>query len=50
MIPVIDGVQRPPRQLGSDWFDDQSDEVKAQILGKEAFAAVHPPIRIKQGN
>ena len=37
MIPVIDGIQRP---LGSDWFDQQSDEIKEKILGKEGFAVV----------
>jgi len=39
MIPVIDGIQRPPRQLGSDWFDQQSDEIKETIIGKDGVAA-----------
>lgn len=39
MIAVIIGVDRPKRTIGSDWFDAQSDEVKTQILGKDAFAA-----------
>jgi SPP1 gp7 family putative phage head morphogenesis protein len=39
MIAVIDGVTRPKRTLGSDWFDAQSDEVKEEILGRDAFAA-----------
>ena len=39
MIAVIIGVERPPRTLGSDWFEDQSDDVKAEILGDDAFAA-----------
>lgn len=40
MIAVIAGVERPKRTLGRDWFDAQSDEVKEQILGKDAFAAL----------
>lgn len=39
MIPVIAGVERPPRTIGTDWFDAQSDEVKAKVLGKGAFEA-----------
>ncbi|HEV7701272.1 MAG TPA: phage minor head protein [Pyrinomonadaceae bacterium] len=39
MIPVIIGVERPDRILGIDWFDDEGDEVKEMILGKDAFAA-----------
>jgi len=40
MIPVIDGVKRPKRTLGSEWFEQQPDDVKEQIVGKEAFAAM----------
>ena len=39
MIAVIIDVERPVRTLGSDWFEVQSDEVKEQILGVDAFAA-----------
>lgn len=39
MIAVIDGVTRSDRILGKDWFDQQSDETKAKILGQEAFEA-----------
>lgn len=36
LLPVIDGVETPPRTLGRDWFDRQPYEVKEQILGKLA--------------
>lgn len=39
MIAVIDGITRPKRTLGSDWFAAQSDDVKEEILGKDAFAS-----------
>lgn len=39
MIPVIDGVERPRRTLGADWFDRQPDDVKEKILGKLGAAA-----------
>lgn len=39
MIPVIKGVTRPPRELGREWFERQSDAVKEKILGKEAALA-----------
>lgn len=39
MIPVIDGVDRPPRTLGRDWFEKLTDEEKEKILGIEAAAA-----------
>lgn len=37
MIPVIEGVERRPRTLGRDWFEEQPDEVKERMLGKQAF-------------
>lgn len=39
MIPVIDGVDRPPRTIGSEWLDAQPDDVKEKILGVEAADA-----------
>jgi len=39
MIPVIDGLERPKRTIGSEWFDAQSDAVQEQILGRDAFDA-----------
>ncbi|MEZ5421841.1 MAG: phage minor head protein [Pyrinomonadaceae bacterium] len=39
MIPVIEGVDRPKRTLGTDWFDDQPAGVKEEILGQERFEA-----------
>lgn len=38
LIPIIDGIDNPPRTLGSDWFDEQDDAVKEQIIGKDALA------------
>ncbi len=40
MIAVIDGVTRPKRVIGSEWFDEQPDDVKEEILGRDAFAAL----------
>lgn len=39
MIPVIEGVESPPRLLGRDWFENLSDEEKEEILGIDAFEA-----------
>lgn len=39
LIPVIIGIDNPPRVLGSDWFDQQDDTAKEEILGKDAAAA-----------
>lgn len=39
MIPVIEGVERPKRTLGKDWFARQPADVQEQILGKDAAAA-----------
>lgn len=39
MIAVIDGVPRPPRTLGKEWFDKQPDDVKAKIIGVDGLAA-----------
>ena len=39
MIPVIKGVTRPPRELGREWFERQSDAVKEKILGVDGLAA-----------
>ena len=36
---MIIGVDNPARILGSDWFDEQDDTAKEEILGKEAAAA-----------
>lgn len=37
MLSVLIGLPSPKRTLGKDWFEAQSDDVKKQILGKEAF-------------
>ncbi len=39
MISILKGLKRLPRTIGKDWFETQSDKVKEEILGKEAFAA-----------
>jgi SPP1 gp7 family putative phage head morphogenesis protein len=39
MIPVIIGVARPKRTLGSEWFDEQPDEIKEKIIGVDALKA-----------
>lgn len=39
MIPVIIDVEPPPRLTGSEWFEDQPEETKEFILGRDAFAA-----------
>jgi SPP1 gp7 family putative phage head morphogenesis protein len=39
MLPVIDGVQRRPRVIGTDWFDRQPDHVKEEMLGDAEFDA-----------
>lgn len=39
LIAVIDGVDRPPRQLGSEWFDEQPYEVWEKALGVEGAEA-----------
>lgn len=39
MIAVIQGVTRPPRELGAEWFDRQTDEIREMVLGKDAAAA-----------
>lgn len=39
IIAVIDGVDRPKRTIGREWFDEQSGDVQDEILGKEAAAA-----------
>ncbi len=39
MIAVIEGLPRRKRTIGSDWFDEQPDAIKEEILGKEAFLA-----------
>lgn len=39
MMPVIEGVERPPRTLGREWFERLTDEEKEKILGIEAAAA-----------
>lgn len=39
MIPVIRGVERPPRTLGAEWFARQPDEIKEKILGVDAAGA-----------
>lgn len=41
MIPVIDGVERPPRTIGSKWLAAQPEDVQRHILGddlQEAYA------------
>jgi SPP1 gp7 family putative phage head morphogenesis protein len=38
LIPVIEDLPRRPRTLGAEWFERQPDDVKEEILGKEAFA------------
>lgn len=39
MIPVIEGIERPQRRLGRDYFESLSDEDKRKILGRDGFAA-----------
>lgn len=39
MIPMVKGRDLPPRQTGTDWFDDQPDPIKALILGQKGWAA-----------
>lgn len=39
MIPVLIGVPRPRRKLGSEWFEELDDERKEKILGQDAAAA-----------
>lgn len=39
MIAVIDGMERPPRLLGKDYFDSLPDEDKEKILGDAEFEA-----------
>lgn len=39
LIPVIKGVERPKRELGSEWFDRQSDEVKEKMIGIDGLDA-----------
>lgn len=39
MIPVIIGMESEPRLTGGVWFEDQPDEIKEEILGRDAFAA-----------
>ncbi len=39
MLAVIIGLPRRPRTIGKDWFENQSDENKEKVLGKEAFLA-----------
>lgn len=39
MIAVIIDVERPPRELASEWFERASDEHKEMVLGKSAFDA-----------
>lgn len=39
LIAIIDGVERPKRVLGPEWFDQQSDDVKAAIIGVDGLAA-----------
>lgn len=37
LIAVIDGVDRPPRDIGSDWFATLPDSDKIMMLGDERF-------------
>lgn len=39
LIAVIAGVERPPRTIGSEWFERQPDDVREKVLGKEAAEA-----------
>lgn len=39
MIAVIIDLPRRPRTIGQDWFENQPDDVKENILGKEGFLA-----------
>lgn len=39
MIAVIDGVTRPPRQLGPEWFDELPPVNKVHIIGVDGFRA-----------
>lgn len=39
MVPVIIGEARTPRTTGEEWFDRQSDDVKAEIIGVDGLKA-----------
>jgi SPP1 gp7 family putative phage head morphogenesis protein len=39
MIAVIEGIERPPRLLGKDYFESLGDDEKAKILGDAEFEA-----------
>lgn len=38
MISIIIGLKRRPRTIGKDWFEEQPNAVKEEILGTDAFA------------
>lgn len=40
MIPVIDGVESPPRTLGRDWVKTLGPDDRKEIFGKEAAEAL----------
>lgn len=39
ILPIIKGLPRRKRTIGSDWFAEQPDEIKKEILGTESFDA-----------